>query len=148
LVAGLGIVAVALAFVVVAPSDGRSAAARLRLDGVRFQPELALTPAARSRGLMFRERAPRDGMLFVYGAPTRTGFWMRNTRVPLAIVFFDRKGRRLLRLSMTPCRRDPCRIYRPRRSYTFALELPARDPRPAVLLGPVAELDRLVRAAE
>jgi uncharacterized membrane protein (UPF0127 family) len=65
----------------------------LRLDGVTFRPELALTAAQQQRGLMFRKRAPKDGMLFVFTFPTRGGFWMKNTLVPLRIVFFDTRGR-------------------------------------------------------
>ena len=40
---------------------------------------------------------------------------MKNTLVPLTIVFFDRSGKRVRKLSMTPCRTDPCAIYNPGR---------------------------------
>ncbi len=43
-----------------------SATAKLTLDGGALRPELALTPGARSLGLMNRRRAPADGMLFVF----------------------------------------------------------------------------------
>ena len=121
--------------------------ASLRLDGMAFQPELALTSGQQQRGLMFRKKAPADGMLFVFSQATTGGFWMKNTLVPLTIVFFDTAGRRVRRMSMTPCRKDPCRIYDPGRQYRYALELPATDPRPALRIGPAAELKRLVRAA-
>lgn len=124
------------------------ASANLRLDGVPFKPELALTSTQRQRGLMFRRPAPRDGMLFVFPRATSGGFWMRNTLVPLKIVFYDSRGRSVRTLTMTPCRDDdPCRIYDPQRQYRFALELRAADRRPARRLGPPAELARLVRAA-
>ena len=119
----------------------------LRLDGVPFAPELALTPVQRQRGLMFRRKAPLDGMLFVFREDTMGGFWMKNTLVPLTIVFFDRTGKRVRKLSMTPCRKDPCAIYDPGRRYRFALELRASDTRPAERLGPLAALMRLARAA-
>lgn len=127
-----------------APAGERTA---LRLDGVAFEPELALTESARERGLMLRKRAPADGMLFVFPEATSSAFWMKDTLVPLEIVFFDSAGRRVRKLSMTPCRSDPCRIYDPGRSYRFALELPATDARPARTLGPRAELARLARRA-
>jgi uncharacterized membrane protein (UPF0127 family) len=119
----------------------------LRLDGVPFRPELALTAGERARGLMHRRRAPRDGMLFVFGYATTGGFWMKNTLVPLRITFFDTRGRRIRTLRMTPCRRDPCRSYDPGRPYRFALELPAADRRPASRLGPPRQLERLIRRA-
>jgi uncharacterized membrane protein (UPF0127 family) len=146
-------VAVALASVlaacslVVAAGASEPATANLRLDGVVLRPELALTPAQRQRGLMQRRVAPRDGMLFVFPTATSGGFWMKNTLVPLRIVFFDSRGRAVRSLTMTPCREDPCRIYDPKRQYRFALELRAKDPRPARRLGPPAELARLVGAA-
>ena len=104
----------------------------------RSGPELALTPAQQQRGLMFRRKAPADGMLFVFPEDTRGGFWMKNTLVPLTIVFFDRAGKRVRKLSMTPCRKDPCAIYDPGRRYRFALELrrvrhaPRSEARPAL----------------
>jgi uncharacterized membrane protein (UPF0127 family) len=87
-------------------------------------------------------------MLFVFRTPTAGGFWMKNTLVPLTIVFFNADGERVRRLSMVPCRADPCRIYSPGRLYRFALELRATDPRPARALGPRSELRRLVRQAD
>lgn len=131
----------------VSASASERAPASLRLDGVPFEPKLALTPAQRQRGLMFRRTAPRDGMLFVFPTATSGGFWMKNTLVPLRIVFYDLRGRAVRALTMTPCRDDPCRIYDAQRPYRFALELRAKDPRPARRLGPPAELARLVRAA-
>lgn len=119
----------------------------LRLDGASFRPELALTSAQRQRGLMQRRKAPVDGMLFVFPYATSGGFWMKNTLVPLRIVFYDSRGRAVRTMTMTPCREDPCKIYDPQRQYRFALELRAKDPRSARRLGPSAELARLIRAA-
>jgi len=124
-----------------------STATTLRLDGVPFRPELALTSATRSVGLMNRRRAPADGMLFVFPDDTRGGFWMKNTLVPLTIAFFDAEGKRVRKLSMTPCRQESCPIYNPGRRYRYALELRASDGRPAAKLGPLAELRRLGRIA-
>jgi uncharacterized membrane protein (UPF0127 family) len=122
-----------------------SATAVLRLDGVTFRPEVAKTSAQRSRGLMSRSQAPKDGMLFVFPETTTGGFWMKNTLVPLTIVFFDSAGNRVRKLSMVPCRKDPCAIYEPGRPYRFALELRATDTRRAATIGPRAALGRLVR---
>jgi uncharacterized membrane protein (UPF0127 family) len=138
------VLAVALASIA---GRGAAATAHLRLDGVPFRPELALTSAQQQRGLMFRRKAPADGMLFVFERATSGGFWMKNTLVPLTIAFFDSAGKRVRKLSMTPCRKDPCRIYDPGEQYRYALELRADDPRPARRLGPPVELRRLVRAA-
>ena len=119
----------------------------LKLDGVQFKPELAITSEQRSTGLMFRKRAPADGMLFVFGQDTTGGFWMMNTLVPLRIVFFDSQGKRVKQLRMTPCRTDSCPTYSPGRRYRYALELRATDTRPAGRIGPLARLRELTRRA-
>ena len=128
--------------------EARPAATRLALDGVPFRPELALTSESRALGLMHRRNAPADGMLFAFPNAESGGFWMKNILVPLTIVFFDSRGQRVRRLSMIPCRRDPCPIYDPGERYRYALELRASDRRPARRVGPLAELRRLVRLAE
>ncbi|WFL78247.1 DUF192 domain-containing protein [Altererythrobacter arenosus] len=59
-----------------------------------FQVELANTPEAQARGLMFRtELADDEGMLFPSEPPAPRSFWMRNTPIPLDIIFVGVDGR-------------------------------------------------------
>jgi uncharacterized protein len=68
-------------------SDGMKT---VRLKGETFKVELALDHTTRERGLMFRDSMPGDhGMLFVFPTSGPQAFWMKNTRIPLDIMYFD-----------------------------------------------------------
>ncbi|WAT19364.1 DUF192 domain-containing protein [Aurantiacibacter sp. MUD11] len=59
-----------------------------------FASEVADTPQAQARGLMFRtEMGPDEGMIFPYDPPEPLSFWMRNTVLPLDIIFIGPDNR-------------------------------------------------------
>lgn len=61
---------------------------------VTFRVELAVSAEQRRRGLMHRDHLPqRAGMLFDYGSPKHVAMWMKDTRLPLDIIFINADGR-------------------------------------------------------
>lgn len=85
--------------------------------------EFAAEGRARTIGLMGRSRLDPDaGMVFLFDGPRTSGFWMKDTLIPLSIAFWDQSGRILRILHMTPCRADPCPLYNPGVPYVGAVE--------------------------
>jgi len=89
---------------------------------VTVMAELALTPAQREQGLMYRkELKDGEGMLFVFQNDQVLSFWMKNTLVPLSIAYISHDGRILEIYDMQPQNLDPVRSSR---SVRYALEVP------------------------
>jgi len=88
--------------------------------------EIADTPAERERGLMHRTAlSGGTGMLFVFEQEQPLSFWMKDTLIPLDIVFFDADGSFVSSASMVPCTADPCTIYASSEPAAMALEVPS-----------------------
>ncbi len=80
--------------------------AQVTVGSATFQVEIAQTPRERAQGLMFRNELPPDrGMLFVQ-PPGRAVFWMKNTHIPLDLLYFDAEGR----LAQIVAKVPPCNV--------------------------------------
>ena len=76
------------------------------------------------KGLMFVEKLPEnEGMLFVFPRKVYSGFWMKDTLIPLSIAFLDSDGEILKIMDMEPCKGNECPIYDPKISYRYAIEV-------------------------
>jgi uncharacterized protein len=79
-------------------------------DGTAVTVELATTPAAQQRGLMFRKSlAEREGMLFVFDTSDFRAFWMQNCLIPLDIIWVDEASTIVsIAESVPPCKMPGC----------------------------------------
>lgn len=74
-------------------SDGRLISIQTP-SGVTIHAEIADTPLKRSVGLMYRDQLKKDhGMLFFFSEPQAWSFWMKNTKIPLDLIWLDAKKR-------------------------------------------------------
>jgi uncharacterized membrane protein (UPF0127 family) len=97
------------------------------LNGERFTVELAETQEKQALGLMFRDSMPDDhGMLFLFPVEGMRSFWMKNTRIPLDIFYFDSELK-LVSVSENarPCKTRRCPGYPSSGPAKFVLELNA-----------------------
>lgn len=96
-------------------------------DGTTIHVELAQTDQERALGLMFRDVLPPNyGMLFLFDRDDYLPFWMKNTLIPLDLVWLDKSGQVVdLREAAPPCKLDPCPSYKPSKPARFVLELAA-----------------------
>jgi uncharacterized membrane protein (UPF0127 family) len=96
-------------------------------DRSRVHAELATTEPERERGLMKRTSLGElDGMLFVFDAPGLHAFWMKDTLIPLDMLWLDVDGKIVsLAESVPPCKTAECPTYPPRAAASYVLEVNA-----------------------
>ena len=96
-------------------------------NGTRIFVELADTLEKRAQGLMFRKHLSSDrGMLFVFEEPGKWTFWMKNTTIPLDILWLGQDKRIVDSAENVPgCIQEPCLQYQPSQDASYALEVPA-----------------------
>jgi uncharacterized membrane protein (UPF0127 family) len=94
-------------------------------SGATYRLELARTPEEQAQGLMYRESLPeRSGMLFLFGDRAPHKFWMKNTMIPLDMIWLDALGKVLFVSADTPpCKADPCPTYGPETPADRVLEI-------------------------
>ncbi len=115
-------------------------------DGYQVRIELATDDDTRERGLMFRDRVPAGtGMLFMFTQAGEYPFWMKNTLVPLDMIWLDDQ-RKVVHVAsnVPPCKADPCPSYPPNATAKYVLELGAGEAaRHRVVNGATLAFERL-----
>ena len=102
----------------------------VELGGHRYAVEVARTEVERERGLMFRDQlAAGRGMLFIHPRQEPQAYWMKNTRIPLDILYFDDAHRLVSQQrDVPPCSLgDACPPYPSDAPARYVLELNAGE---------------------
>lgn len=100
----------------------------VELGGKRYSVEIASTEEARARGLMFRDAmAEGHGMIFIHDEQMPQSYWMKNTRIPLDILYFDNDHKLVAQQrNVPPCSLgDSCPSYPSNVPARYVLELNA-----------------------
>lgn len=102
----------------------------VELAGTRYTVEIADDDAERARGLMFRDQMARDrGMLFLHDREEPLAYWMKNTRIPLDILYFNGSRELVSQQRDVPAcsAGDRCPPYPSRAPARYVLELNAGE---------------------
>jgi uncharacterized protein len=94
-------------------------------DGFVVDVEVANTDELRAQGLMYRDRLPAGkGMIFFFAQDGVYPFWMKNTMIPLDMIWVDAAHRVAhVKSNVPPCRVDPCPSYDPEVPARYVVEL-------------------------
>ncbi|HUP44406.1 MAG TPA: DUF192 domain-containing protein [Thermoanaerobaculia bacterium] len=126
----LAVLLVALACSRPAPPPAATSPSEVRMprvvfpDGYSVHVELAIDNATRAQGLMYRDRLRENtGMLFVFPSMSVQSFWMKNTLIPLDMIWIDEERRIVhIKHDVPPCQAEPCPSYDPGVTARYVLE--------------------------
>jgi uncharacterized protein len=100
-------------------------------DGFVVKTEIAADEETRAQGLMYRDQLrPGTGMLFFFPRDGEYPFWMRNTMIPLDMIWID-SDRKIVAMhhDVPPCKTEECPNYAPRARSRYVLELAGGEAR-------------------
>jgi len=112
------------------PATTTAAASAQRIvlpDHFAVSVEVAADEELRSQGLMYRDHLADDrGMIFLFTQAGEYPFWMKNTLIPLDMIWMDSQHRIVhIAHDVQPCKADPCPNYPPNAQASSVLELAA-----------------------
>lgn len=94
------------------------------LGDITISVEIADTFEKRMTGLMYREKLGElNGMLFIFQDERPRSFWMKNTLIPLDIIFINSEFEIVKIQQTTPCKQDPCPSYLSEKPAKYVVEV-------------------------
>lgn len=121
---GQAVVLVSMILYLLAGGTGSLSAAELQFGGEVYQIEMAITPAQRQQGLMYRSQlGRRQGMLLVFPQAGDHRIWMKNVLISLRVYWIDASFEVIEVQRLEPCRDAPCPVYAVGRDSQYVLEL-------------------------
>lgn len=98
--------------------------AQANIAGQKINLEVARTPQQQATGLMYRTTlADNRGMLFLFEPPQVVGFWMKNVRIPLDMLFIKDGKISAIATDVPPCKTAACPTYGPTTPIDQVIEL-------------------------
>jgi hypothetical protein len=94
---------------------------------LNLQIERAESLAHQAKGLMYREKLDENaGMLFIFSDESKRTFWMKNTYIPLDLIYIS-KDKKIMEIkeNLEPCREDECQTYASENKVQYVLEVNA-----------------------
>lgn len=91
---------------------------------IKINIEIADDNNERMKGLMFREKLDENaGMIFIFENEEYQTFWMKNTLIPLDMIFIDKDFKIINIEHAVPCNQEPCVLYKSAKPAKYVLEL-------------------------
>ncbi len=113
---------------------------------VKIRVQFARTPEELQKGLMNRPSLPKNsGMLFIFPDETNKSFWMKNTLIPLDVIFISSKGRVNEITTLNPCQEtEICQSYNSKTPAQYVLEINAGSAvKWKIIEGDIVELPKM-----